>query len=140
MHYLNANYSDEKNTNIAMSIKTFTEVSIYNVYDKLLVITWLLVSMNWQSAVNWVKTRSPNNYRQWWETLALYLACSHHWVQGRRKVDWSKTNNCNDQPTVSEHWRHKNCNTTPWVKKKQDNKLLPITSPNINRFSKFFHC
>ena len=73
MHYLNANYSDEKNTNIAMSIKTFTEVSIYNVYDKLLVITWLLVSMNWQSAVNWVKTRSPNNYRQWWETLALYL-------------------------------------------------------------------
>ena len=54
MHYLNANYSDEKNTNIAMSIKTFTEVSIYNGYDKLLVITWLLVSMNWQSAVNWV--------------------------------------------------------------------------------------
>jgi len=73
MHYLNANYSDEKNTNIAMSIKTFTEVSIYNGYDKLLVITWLLVSMNRQSAVNWVKTRSPNNYRQWWETLVLYL-------------------------------------------------------------------
>jgi len=24
--------------------------------------------------------------------------------------------------------------------KKQDTKLLPITSPNINRFSKFFHC
>jgi len=23
--------------------------------------------------------------------------------------------------------------------KKQDTKLLPITSPNINRFSKFFH-
>jgi len=39
LHYLNANYSDEKNTNIAMSIKTFTEVSIYNGYDKLLVIT-----------------------------------------------------------------------------------------------------
>jgi len=26
--------------------------------------------------------------------------------------------------------------TTPWVKKKQDTKLLPITSPNINRYSK----
>ena len=25
------------------------------------------------------------------------------------------------------------------VSKKQDTKLLPITSPNINRFSKFFH-
>ena len=24
--------------------------------------------------------------------------------------------------------------------KKQDTKLLPITSPNVNRFSKFFHC
>ena len=24
--------------------------------------------------------------------------------------------------------------------KKQDTKLLPITSPNINRFSKYFHC
>jgi len=24
--------------------------------------------------------------------------------------------------------------------KKQDTKLLPITSPNIGRFSKFFHC
>ena len=30
--------------------------------------------------------------------------------------------------------------TTLWVKKKQDTKLLPITSPKINRFSKFFHC
>ena len=28
---------------------------------------------------------------------------------------------------------------TLWAKK-QDTKLLPITSPNINRFSKFFHC
>jgi len=26
------------------------------------------------------------------------------------------------------------------VSKKQDTKLLPITSPNVNRFSKFFHC
>ena len=25
------------------------------------------------------------------------------------------------------------------LKKKQDTKLLPITSPNVNRFSKFFH-
>ena len=25
------------------------------------------------------------------------------------------------------------------VSKKQDTKLLPITSPNVNRFSKFFH-
>jgi len=24
--------------------------------------------------------------------------------------------------------------------KKQDTELLPITSPNIGRFSKFFHC
>jgi len=28
---------------------------------------------------------------------------------------------------------------TLWVKK-QDTKYLPITSPNVNRFSKFFHC
>jgi len=28
---------------------------------------------------------------------------------------------------------------TRWVKKKQDTKLLPITSPNINRFSQFFY-
>ena len=28
--------------------------------------------------------------------------------------------------------------STPWVKKKQDTKLLAITSLNINRFSKFF--
>jgi len=28
---------------------------------------------------------------------------------------------------------------TPWVKK-QDTKPLPITSPNINRFSNFLHC
>jgi len=28
--------------------------------------------------------------------------------------------------------------TTPWVKKR-DNKLLAITSPNVNRFLKFFH-
>jgi len=26
------------------------------------------------------------------------------------------------------------------IRKKQDTKLLPITSPNVNRFSKFFHC
>jgi len=26
------------------------------------------------------------------------------------------------------------------VFKKQDTKHLPITSPNVNRFSKFFHC
>ena len=25
------------------------------------------------------------------------------------------------------------------LRKKQDTKLLPITSPNVNRFSKFFH-
>jgi len=30
-------------------------------------------------------------------------------------------------------------NSTPWVKKKQDTKLLSITSPYIDRFSKFFH-
>jgi len=29
--------------------------------------------------------------------------------------------------------------TTLCLKKKQDTKLLPITSPNVNRFSKFFH-
>jgi len=29
--------------------------------------------------------------------------------------------------------------TTPSVKK-QDTKLLPISSPNIDRFSNFFHC
>ena len=28
---------------------------------------------------------------------------------------------------------------TPWVKKNQDTKLLPNTSPNVHRFSKFFH-
>jgi len=28
--------------------------------------------------------------------------------------------------------------TTLWVRKKQDTKLLPITSPNVNRFSEFF--
>ena len=33
------------------------------------------------------------------------------------------------------------CRTlTPWVKKNKDTKLLPITSQNVNRFSKFFHC
>ena len=25
------------------------------------------------------------------------------------------------------------------LRKKQDTKLMPITSPNVNRFSKFFH-
>ena len=29
---------------------------------------------------------------------------------------------------------------TPWSNKKQDTKLLSITSPNNDRFSKFFHC
>jgi len=29
--------------------------------------------------------------------------------------------------------------TVHCVSKKQDTKLLPITSPNVNRFSKFFH-
>jgi len=29
--------------------------------------------------------------------------------------------------------------TTLCLRKKQDTKLLPITSPNVNRFSKFFH-
>jgi len=28
----------------------------------------------------------------------------------------------------------------PESEKKQDTKLLPITSPNVNRFSIFFHC
>jgi len=28
--------------------------------------------------------------------------------------------------------------TTPWVKKNKDTKLLPITTPNMNRFSKLF--
>ena len=37
--------------------------------------------------------------------------------------------------TLSVHVWHPN--TTPWVKK-QDTKLLPITSPNINRFLIFF--
>ena len=27
---------------------------------------------------------------------------------------------------------------TQWVNKKQDTKLLPVTSPNVNQFSKFF--
>ena len=31
------------------------------------------------------------------------------------------------------------CVSTLWVKK-QDTELLPITSPNVNGFSKFFHC
>ena len=26
------------------------------------------------------------------------------------------------------------------VRKKQDTKLLPVTFPNVNRFSTFFHC
>jgi len=30
--------------------------------------------------------------------------------------------------------------STLWVKKKQDTKLLSITSPNVDQFSKFFHC
>jgi len=29
---------------------------------------------------------------------------------------------------------------TPWSNKKQDTKLLSITLPNNDRFSKFFHC
>ena len=33
-----------------------------------------------------------------------------------------------------------NPNTTPWSNKKQDTKLLSITSPNNDRFSKFFYC
>jgi len=28
---------------------------------------------------------------------------------------------------------------TLWVKKKQDTKLLPMTSPNVNRFPNFFN-
>ena len=30
--------------------------------------------------------------------------------------------------------------STPWVNKKQDTILLHVALPDINRFSKFFHC
>jgi len=38
-------------------------------------------------------------------------------------------------------WLEPGCppSSTLCLKKKQDTKLLPITSPNVNRFSKFFH-
>jgi len=39
-----------------------------------------------------------------------------------------------DKPYVVRACRKLHC-----VSKKQDTKLLPITSPNVNRFSKFFH-
>ena len=29
--------------------------------------------------------------------------------------------------------------STPWIRKKQDTKLLPVTFPNVNRFSILFH-
>ena len=35
--------------------------------------------------------------------------------------------------------QHRNVLNTLCLKKKQDTKLLPVTSPNVNRFSKFFH-
>jgi len=37
---------------------------------------------------------------------------------------------------VNEKWT---AQTTPWSRKKQDTQLLSIFSPNIDRFSKFFH-
>ena len=42
---------------------------------------------------------------------------------------------------IDEYIAHYNYDskTTLCLKKKQDTKLLPITSPNVNRFSKFFH-
>jgi len=42
-------------------------------------------------------------------------------------------------------WHHNSLIIIPFVvihceSKEQDTKLLPITLPNINRFSEFFHC
>jgi len=45
-------------------------------------------------------------------------------------------------PAASEAtatWRFTNFVLYTVSQKKQDTKLLPITSPNVNRFSKFFH-
>jgi len=33
-----------------------------------------------------------------------------------------------------------NASCSLWAKKEQDAKLLSVTSPNIDQFSKFFHC
>jgi len=46
---------------------------------------------------------------------------------------------------VNDHWQQmkalmmETAQDIHRVSKKQDTKLLPITSPNFNRFSKFFH-
>ena len=52
-----------------------------------------------------------------------------HKNEGKAEIDHILTSvYC---PWQSEH--------TLCLRKKQDTKLLPITSPNVNRFSKFFH-
>ena len=40
---------------------------------------------------------------------------------------------------ISETVQDRHIGPTLCLRKKQDTKLLPITSPNVNRFSKFFH-
>jgi len=55
-----------------------------------------------------------------------------HTLTKDRLYDKSKHQNQLDAELIG-------CTNIHCVSKKQDTKLLPITSPNVNRFSKFFH-
>jgi len=64
---------------------------------------------------------------------ALQLTVNCNFV---RKLKQNKTINVTAKITAVEMCLVGN---TLCLNKKQDTKLLPITSPNVNRFSKFFH-
>jgi len=67
------------------------------------------------------------------------LCCSHYYLATPRQCcyRWSSVVCL----YVCAGHSHEPCRnwSTLCLRKKQDTKLLPITSPNVNRFSKFFH-
>ena len=76
-------------------------------------------------------------YKISWNDLSPYRQSSHeaelHWsVESTRSTAGKESIIIIIIIIIGEYYY------TSWVNIKQDTKLFPITSPNVNRFSKFF--
>jgi len=99
----------------------------------------IIYQTNWNTVVKYVQTRrdSYNNTRNQWHSRKGEGGTSpsnHVQTRPRQVLGFSQTRGVFLSPLDPDP-------TTYTVsQKKQDTKLLPITLPNIGRFTKFFHC
>jgi len=109
-------------------------------------------STNFRVLVTYIEATWRTGY--WWKTRRHYdvttgPAAAANWTCCQFYRQTSSICCTQPPPAASSSGQHPHTrlhvnviNTTVhWCEsKKQETKLLPITSPNINRFSKFFHC